>query len=251
MRPDSLVIIVLTLLFLGFGISIFLRHICQDSEESSGGSRKPGTKGPARSVRGEQLLAAAVFFLVLLAVLGGYFLFRFKSVAEGADTGLWSSGAFLPLIWIVLFIPVFIGRKRRRPPHEIQTLTLIALLGLGLALGVYFLFQEGGVAEKVTTVRSDSVLTRQTATELVHQAWGSCDEADCERLSVRVLDSGDGVGLIEAVYDGLHDDSVRTIRRRCWAHQTDGNWTLGAVVITEYRCQPGRGQQDFSKELCL
>lgn len=95
------------------------------------------------------------------------------------------------------------------------------------------------------------ILSQETAQNLVEQKWGACTLNDCEELQVSVLDGKDGVWFVEAIYDGLRDDSVRVRKKIAWVHYVNDAWELGATALDEYKCQPNRGHQDFSDELCI
>jgi len=98
---------------------------------------------------------------------------------------------------------------------------------------------------------SRPVLSQEIARDLIVQVWGGCTEDVCEELKVSVLDGKDGIWFVEAIYEGLRDDSVRVRKRIAWAHNINEDWELGVVIVDEYKCQPNRGHQDFSDELCL
>ena len=95
------------------------------------------------------------------------------------------------------------------------------------------------------------VLSQETAASLIKESWGDCAPDICEELTINRLDGKDGIWFVEAIYDGLRDDSVRVRKKIVWVHYTDNNWELGETVLDEYKCQPNRGHQDFSNELCL
>lgn len=51
--------------------------------------------------------------------------------------------------------------------------------------------------------------------------------------------------------DGLADDSIAALRYVLeFERRADGSWRLRAAAWTQ-RCQPGRGHQDFTPELCV
>ena len=95
------------------------------------------------------------------------------------------------------------------------------------------------------------VLSQEAAQSLIEKEWGGCDLNECDELQVSVLDGEDGVWFVQAIYDGLRDDSVSVRKKIAHAHYANENWELGAVIINEYKCQPNRGHQDFSDELCI
>lgn len=56
--------------------------------------------------------------------------------------------------------------------------------------------------------------------------------------------------FVEVIYDGLHDDSVRSMKTQVNIIYQDGQWLVGEAVSTQ-RCWFGRGSQEFSAELCI
>ena len=107
------------------------------------------------------------------------------------------------------------------------------------------------VADGQLVSRDAEALTMEEARKLVIAANGGCGDGRCTQLSVNILDGVDGVWYVEAVRDGLHDDSVAAEKIVAQAHFVSGTWSVGAPLRTEYRCQPKRGQQEFSTALCL
>lgn len=95
------------------------------------------------------------------------------------------------------------------------------------------------------------ILSQATADSLIKEAWGDCTLDVCEKLTINKLDGKDGVWFIEAIYDGLKDDSVRARKKIANVHYVNDAWELGTTIIDEHKCQPNRGHQDFSDELCL
>jgi hypothetical protein len=90
------------------------------------------------------------------------------------------------------------------------------------------------------------------ARALALATWGDCsgDGIECREVIVNVLDGADGVWYVEAIYDGFADDSVRAERHVAAVHYADG-WIIGAELLQDWRCQEGRGHQDFSSQLCI
>jgi hypothetical protein len=95
---------------------------------------------------------------------------------------------------------------------------------------------------------SDS-LSQETAEELVIEKWGDCEPGVCDELTVSILKEDDSL-LVEALYEGMKDDSVRSQKRVAEVHLADGKWQIGETVLRTYICQSGRGQQEFGEELC-
>lgn len=91
--------------------------------------------------------------------------------------------------------------------------------------------------------------TQEVARTLAIEAWGDCTPDLCEELSVRVYKES-GKQFVEAIYDGMYDDSVDAAKKVAELSQVDGVWILGNTTYETYRCKKGRGQQEFSGELC-
>ncbi len=91
----------------------------------------------------------------------------------------------------------------------------------------------------------------KAATELVMSSWGTCGPGTCQTLTVRVLDDEEGKTLVEALYENMADDSVDDVRKTAEVIEENGTVRLGPILRHEWTCQPGRGQQEFSTELCL
>ncbi len=51
-------------------------------------------------------------------------------------------------------------------------------------------------------------------------------------------------------YDGLKDDSIRASQISTMISYQEGEWVVGEIIETQ-KCQPGRGHQYFSAELCI
>ena len=91
--------------------------------------------------------------------------------------------------------------------------------------------------------------TQEAAKELVIETWGDCTPDLCEELFVRTFENEDKM-FVEAVYDGMYDDSVDAVKKVAEITLVDGEWILGNTTYQTYRCQKGRGQEEFSGELC-
>ncbi|NQU83003.1 MAG: hypothetical protein HQ539_03565 [Parcubacteria group bacterium] len=110
----------------------------------------------------------------------------------------------------------------------------------------YLTYELSGLKEK-----QGEMLPQDTASDLVIENWGDCADDQCESFIVTTLDGKDGVWYIEAVYDGLRDDSVRAQKKIARVNYVNDVWEMGEVILLEHKCQLDRGQQDFSTELCL
>ena len=95
------------------------------------------------------------------------------------------------------------------------------------------------------------VLSQEIAESLVKQAWGGCTEDMCIELKVSILNEEDGVWFVQAIYDGVRDDSVRAVRKIVKVYYIDNSWKLGTIMTDDFKCQPNRGHQDFNSELCI
>ena len=109
----------------------------------------------------------------------------------------------------------------------------------------YLVYENGELKRK-----QREVLSQEMAESLVIEKWGDCGINECS-LVVSILDDGDGIWYVQAVYDELKDDSVKTQKRIASIPYVDEEWSWGSELVQEYKCQPGRGHQDFSEELCL
>jgi hypothetical protein len=76
-------------------------------------------------------------------------------------------------------------------------------------------------------------------------------EGDADRVEVIVCKTSDTRATATVTVFGQRDDSVRDTRHELVLDKlvVDG-WVVSNDVTT-YRCQPGRGHQDFSSELCV
>lgn len=77
------------------------------------------------------------------------------------------------------------------------------------------------------------------------------DERTASTTTIEGRASGEGAGpeTVTVTLDGLLDDSVRAER---WTldFEPDGDTYRLTAATWAQRCQPGRGHQDFSPELC-
>ena len=78
------------------------------------------------------------------------------------------------------------------------------------------------------------------------------DERSAVRTTIEATASPEGIGPEEVVVtlDGLADDSVRAER---WTLRLEPEGDVFTLTEARWaqRCQPGRGHQDFSPELCV
>jgi hypothetical protein len=78
------------------------------------------------------------------------------------------------------------------------------------------------------------------------------DERKAVRTTIKGKSSAEGAGpqTVVVTLDGLADDSIRAERWTLGFDETDGVYTLTAA-LREQRCQPGRGHQDFTADVCV
>lgn len=76
-------------------------------------------------------------------------------------------------------------------------------------------------------------------------------EGDADRIEVIVCKTSDTRATATVTVFGQRDDSVRDTRHELVLDKlvVDG-WVVSKDVTT-HRCQPGRGHQEFSSELCV
>jgi hypothetical protein len=109
----------------------------------------------------------------------------------------------------------------------------------------YLVFENGILME----IHAVSELSQEEATLLAIDQWGECQN-DCEKMTVQRLDGTDGVWFVEAIYEGMKDDSVASQKYIAMAHFVDGKWVLGKALHREYKCREGRGHTDFEESFC-
>ncbi len=76
------------------------------------------------------------------------------------------------------------------------------------------------------------------------------EEGQADRVEVDVCRSSDEDGRATVTVLGLRDDSIRDVRHVMVLEKRDGTW----VIVRDgdsYRCQQGRGQQDFEPKRCV
>jgi len=110
----------------------------------------------------------------------------------------------------------------------------------------YLIYESDELKEKQM-----ETLSQETAENLVIENWGGCETNECSDLTVSILDGKDDVWYVQAIYDGMKDDSVKAQKRIATVHYVNGEWKWGSEIVKEYKCQEGRGQQNFSSEFCL
>lgn len=131
---------------------------------------------------------------------------------------------------------------------KIVIITLIII-----AAGLFFAIQSGWFDEE----KQAQEITKDTALELVrdHLVEGECRSEGTDELyrscDIELEIIGENIWMITVIYDGFFDDSVRGSRLRSKVAFIDGNWQIMGDIIEDFRCQEGRGHEDFSTELCV
>lgn len=109
----------------------------------------------------------------------------------------------------------------------------------------FFFVEKGELKEKPF-----ALLSANTATTLAIQDWGRCARDSNARLTANVIDGKGGVWYVEALCDERADTSVKVERKIAQARYKDGVWSLGDILLHQYKCQPNHGHEDFSTENC-
>lgn len=103
-------------------------------------------------------------------------------------------------------------------------------------------YQE--VSNSIPLLREAEALT------LVKSTWGDCAPDSCSEVVVSITKQDSETYVVTAIYEGLRDDSSSAQKKVATASYVNGTWILGTATVTQ-KCQPGRGHQNFSSELCL
>jgi hypothetical protein len=146
-----------------------------------------------------------------------------------------------------------------------RTASALALLVAGLLAGCAF---DGGV-QSATTVEADpeppaanlgDLGTRirefNARVERTKPAWRFSDANTAAEFlgggfTSIVVDARGSASTATATSPDLADDSVRNERYQLeLVRRPDRSWQVVSATRT-YKCQPNRGHQDFSAELCL
>jgi hypothetical protein len=75
-------------------------------------------------------------------------------------------------------------------------------------------------------------------------------EGDADRIEVVVCKTTDSRATATVTVYGQRDDSVRDARHELVLDKLVAQGWVVSSDVTTYRCQPGRGHQDFSPDLC-
>ena len=125
--------------------------------------------------------------------------------------------------------------------HPWESVSVLPLVGKSK----FLLFEDGVLKQKPM-----EILSQETARGLVTKRWGDCRPEICERLTVNVINGGDGAWYAEAIFEGVRSDSVSSRRVISSIVFFNGQWSFGSELLTQYKCQPGHGSSNFSIELC-
>ncbi|MFA6136298.1 MAG: hypothetical protein WC705_03010 [Candidatus Paceibacterota bacterium] len=115
----------------------------------------------------------------------------------------------------------------------------------------YLTFENGLLKEKELPKLSLDEARRL----ILDKYYKDCLPVDCPTsVNVDVSDGVDGVWYVQAIFNGVKDDSVdsqKKIHSVNLVSAPSETWALGQVLVSQQRCQQGRGHQEFSEELCL
>ena len=105
------------------------------------------------------------------------------------------------------------------------------------------------VVESIEDPLPVPILTREKIIELTNYP-SSCDPSTCSEIIVDYREGEGGIWRFSILLTGARDDSATASRTSGTIAYQNGEWVL-LDSIREWKCQPGRGHQDFSTELCL
>jgi len=140
--------------------------------------------------------------------------------------------------------------------HIVLVVITIVLLGIGS----YFVFTERTGSPLPTTespltpyLTTDMALSLLQEKELLFFA-GCALEGDLYNYQSCIIETEPtqekNQWIATIIYDGLFDDSVRAIKIRAIIAHQDNQWVVKESSETQ-KCQPNRGHQYFSAELCI
>jgi hypothetical protein len=112
---------------------------------------------------------------------------------------------------------------------------------------------DGSVAVDGFVEHQDEVDERwERSAELAAAEFLRLEERTAVRTTIAGRSEGEGGGPrgVTVTLDGLLDDSVRAERWLLLFEPGGDGYALRSAVRT-FRCQPGRGHQDFTAELCV
>lgn len=137
----------------------------------------------------------------------------------------------------------------------IFVIMIIILLGLA---GYFALIQEPKTPSVIITpppIAEEVELTNEIALSLLKNdlLGGECHskgDAGVYRFCNINIAEENNQWIVVIIYDDLYDDSVRALRIQANLIYQEGQWVKGEISRIQ-QCQPGRGHQDFSSELCI
>ncbi len=115
-----------------------------------------------------------------------------------------------------------------------------------VGISKYLIYENGELKE-----RQNEVLSQEVAETLIVNNLGGCEANECSDFKISILGGNQGPLYIQAIYNGMKDDSVKARKIITSVHYIEGEWKLSGELKREYICQLDRGQQEFSSELCL
>lgn len=129
----------------------------------------------------------------------------------------------------------------------ITIIVVVLLVGGGIFAWLQFAQPKPEVKEKpgpyLTQDMALSFLNRECLTEGDPYSYTSCVVNIAEEEKEKQW-------LVTITYDGLKDDSIRASQITSIITYQEGEWVVGEMTQTQ-KCQPGRGHQYFSAELCI
>jgi len=125
-------------------------------------------------------------------------------------------------------------------------------------LGTFRFIERDETAPTLTPSPRRGELTREIALALLNLPTECRAEGipgKYRSCSVEITKPEDVVTTpnVVVIFDGQYDDSVRAtkIEASFWFSGRGDHWVRSGQVVTTYKCQPGRGQQEFAAALCL
>ena len=137
-------------------------------------------------------------------------------------------------------------------------IVLVAIAVLLLGIGSYFVFTERtGSPLLLTESPLTPYLTTDMALSLLQEKellfFTGCalegESYSYQSCSIEVTQEKNQ-WITTITYDGLFDDSIRATRIIAVIAYQDGQWIVEEFSETQ-KCQPNRGHQYFSAELCI
>ena len=143
---------------------------------------------------------------------------------------------------------------------------------LTVAIMIMALGCERATKKTDSTVKNDSLVSAETfeildvqtfreklasftyiksAEELMYLYYNYDLEAEGnQKLSINTIDFGDDIYEVTLIHEGLPDDSVYALKIVMTAKRTGSTWMINEIK-RNWKCQKGRGHQNWGTELCL